>query len=433
MALHRGILAALVLFGVFSAAGADRGATHQHVSPEQLSQWIGQLGHPSVAKRDAAMAALADVGPAAREALLRAADGPDLEVALRARALLKQMEGLLFTDVSVTLAPSSAHIGWDEPFDLLVTFTNEGAYPAVLPVEDYHHDGDNVPQHVRQIGLMLDVGDYLRVTGPKGQELPLHVNDILDDDDVNITVEARLQNPPTRTLDSGRSYRVRLAEFNRGWARYRMLREGKYTIQFVYQPVWENPKLNAARAGSVASEEVIVEVIKPAPKPLLDADGELRLEIKPSGNELILTATNTWDQPNWINLNMHGGNTAFAEVRWIVRAGAASETVWLDEADKARKFDPKLIQKLEPGESIILERMPLARLSSCKLASSLSADERLTVRARYSNVCRRGWEPIVGAGGPAPKPADLPLRIITGGPSTEELPLQKLPDARLKQ
>lgn len=81
-------LAALLLAGSLSAAEPDAG---------RIARLIAQLGSTSFAEREAATDQLAALGPAALEALRRAADANDPEVRRRAQKLVRQIEQRLTT------------------------------------------------------------------------------------------------------------------------------------------------------------------------------------------------------------------------------------------------------------------------------------------------------------------------------------------------
>ena len=64
----------------------------------------------------------------------------------------------------------------------------------------------------------------------------------------------------------GPSAVIKLAGFNRGWARFPLLDRGTYTLRFEYTPDWTDPALAAARVGHAAAREVRVVVNPGAPR-----------------------------------------------------------------------------------------------------------------------------------------------------------------------
>lgn len=64
------------------------GAFAQEISPEEMARWIRQLGAPTHAEREEASAALWKIGEPALGPVREAAESPDPEISVRARALL---------------------------------------------------------------------------------------------------------------------------------------------------------------------------------------------------------------------------------------------------------------------------------------------------------------------------------------------------------
>ena len=100
-----------------------------------MVQLTRDLGDPSYAVRTNATRQLCVIGAPATKILEQAAGGDDVEVALRAKAVLRVIDSLLFGGVEVRLAFSKPNRAWDEPVDLVVTFTNRSEFPARLPFE----------------------------------------------------------------------------------------------------------------------------------------------------------------------------------------------------------------------------------------------------------------------------------------------------------
>jgi WD40 repeat protein len=77
---------------------------HRAATPQQIQDWVRQLGGDDPRATDDAAAALADVGPAALEALRMAASGPDDASVRRAAEVIDQIE------VAEALAPTRVHL-----------------------------------------------------------------------------------------------------------------------------------------------------------------------------------------------------------------------------------------------------------------------------------------------------------------------------------
>lgn len=81
----------VLVWGVLGApaSAADPGATKPEPKPSRIQQLIAQLGHESYAERQRAQEELAKFGFDAYDELTKAKDHPDLEIASRARYLLR--------------------------------------------------------------------------------------------------------------------------------------------------------------------------------------------------------------------------------------------------------------------------------------------------------------------------------------------------------
>ncbi|HEY3245889.1 MAG TPA: hypothetical protein VGM03_21315, partial [Phycisphaerae bacterium] len=158
-------------------------AASQPADESEIERLIAQLSDASYEKRTEATRRLCAVGPAAIPALRRAAAGDEYETALRARNLLRTFEQVYFSGVEIRLAVSKEQIDWDEPVDLVLTLVNRSSAPARIPFEKpgrREESGDDpaVARGVREVAELLDIGDFLSVTAPDGEEVELRVDDI---------------------------------------------------------------------------------------------------------------------------------------------------------------------------------------------------------------------------------------------------------------
>ncbi|MCP4594384.1 MAG: hypothetical protein GY842_26945, partial [bacterium] len=226
---------ALVLGWAVSAASGGPGVD----SPEpDVATLIRKLGDPSFQVRTEATRRLCMLGTPVRTQLEEAAKGSDIEIALRAKALLGIMDELLFSGCRLTLTASRSRVAWNEPLDLILTVQNTSTHPGTIPFERSAPDGRNADAD--QVAGLIDAADFLVVTGPDGMPVSFH----LDTADPVPAVEALVRNradaSPSSRLVPGRTRQHRMTTFNRGRARYPLLRAGTYRITVVYTPKWDD-------------------------------------------------------------------------------------------------------------------------------------------------------------------------------------------------
>src|SRR5690606_2720089 len=158
---------------------------------------IRNLNHPSITQRRAAIRQLAEWGPVIFPDLRRAASSSDLEAALSARDLLTELESAIFLGARVRLEVSRQRVRWDEPFSLTVIATNttpgplRAPWPAPTAPVSTVRDAPPEPgargrqpasrpafTDAEQVAAMMDVADFLVVTGPDGRAIELRVEGI---------------------------------------------------------------------------------------------------------------------------------------------------------------------------------------------------------------------------------------------------------------
>ena len=381
-----------------------------------IDRLIGELSNNSHEIRTNATAQLINMGPKAVEALKQAAHDDDLEMALRARSLLAVFGELLFSGVSIELEASSRTVAWAEPITLVVRMYNPTPYVAHLPIERLGGGSDTAAPHVRQVTGLLDVADYLRVIGPGGELVTLHLDDITEDEQVLAAVNARVEAPPTSNLAPGATVHYRVEAFNRGWARYRFLRRGVYTVQLVYQPVWNDEKLIRVRVGRVTSNVLSITIDEPAPACVRDARQPARVRLERSGRQWVASLQNLTDVAVWVNMNLASDQgPPAARLRWFVSRGARREEITpaVPNSDSALAFSRDLLTKLPPGASVELGRTPVSSLTASSVCTPAGGGDGCTIHAVYSNITGIVWQRAQASGllgnSKAPKALREPL------------------------
>ena len=102
---------------------------------DEITVLIRDLSDPAYAKRTYATRRLCAIGMPGREKLQAAAEGDDVETALRAKAVLSVLDRMMFSGIEVQLAFSKIQTAWDQPVDLRVTLTNSSEYPGRVPFQ----------------------------------------------------------------------------------------------------------------------------------------------------------------------------------------------------------------------------------------------------------------------------------------------------------
>ncbi len=400
-----------------AAAQHDSHTTRRTDNTTKLGQeLVQQLGHSDYHVRVAATRKLLAMGPNVTKSLRDAAQSDELETALRARRLLDIFEEMLFAGVAVRIEANKTRIAWNESFDLTLHMSNTTAFPARVPTEpDLPHDNVNAPDaHAAQLARMLDLGDFLTITDPDENPLELFTDQEVTNDPLLVSiVHQRASTPVVRVLAGGDHESATLTKFNRGFARYRMLKKGLYRVQLVYQPEWNEEALNDAEIGRVESNILEIEVTGSAPEIVRQAWKDAEIVLTRNGNAMVASLTNLRDVPVMVNLNIAppGANPPLAALRWSVERAdqwAELRTVDVSLSNDARAFRHERIVPLAPGDSLKLHRVPVATL--IKATDGVSGSK---VSVYYVNQASRGWQIREGGdlvGKPwSPKPFDTPF------------------------
>ncbi len=363
----------------------------------EILRLIRELGDPSYEKRIFATRRLCAIGPRARSQLLSAADGEDFEAALRAKNLLSTFDRMFFRGIDISVEFSKSRIAWDEPVDLRITMTSRSEYAAHIPFEGRAVDG-RVPadnhNDAAQVGVLLDIADWLIVRRPDGSSVELRVNDIRLDAAVEAVVESRSITGPTSLLETRQRLTVTLRAFNRGFARYPLLDKGEYSVIVDYMPQWDDDVLLAQRIGRVVSNEGVITVTKGAPSGVSRAGIEVSLQLEQRGGTFVATLTNHNDQSRLLNKNF-GSAPPFAAGRWIYTLGDAVHELPVEvQADVARQdFDAALLISVRPGQSVELWRGSVRNIRQrLAEAGAILTGARWTLHFHYLNVCDRIWQ-----------------------------------------
>lgn len=373
------------------AYGDDGAATAEARSVEQ---WIEELGHASFAVRTEATRRLCEIGATATALLKQAASSTSAEVSLRVGKILGAFDRQLFAGVSVELALSATSAAWRDPVDLKITFRNHSAFPSRLPVDTDSAARDSLSADARQVGDMLDIADWLTVRDERGRYVELRVDDILSDTAIASAVDRRLKGEPMSSLAAGEEVTILVKSFNRGWARYPLLDEGRYTVQFDYMPEWEDEWLRDRNVGRVTSNSVNFTVAHAAPPTVNRGRIEASLAMHIEAGRVVATVTNNTDQEAVINRHL-GPVVPFAQVQWIhtcdgvqhiVVARAEPSETWMD-------FDGDLLTPVAPGESIAVATITTKQLREAlaEKGADLSCNgARLHVT--YKSLGNRQWQ-----------------------------------------
>ena len=204
---HSAIVSAAILaiVAVWTPRANAEDPSGNSVSEQHIAQLVDELGDASYARRTEATRALCAIGAPATAALERVADGQHVEIALRAQAVLRVIEQLMFGGVEVRLAFSKKKISWGDPIDLTLKLTNRSAFPARVPFDIDPEVRQKATGDARHVGDMLDVAEYLRVLDGRGTSVPLTVDDIMGDLMVAKIVENRVDAGPIGTLAPGQA------------------------------------------------------------------------------------------------------------------------------------------------------------------------------------------------------------------------------------
>lgn len=374
---------------------------------EQIRTAIRELNHPSPGRRREAVRQLAEWGPLAFNELGRVAAGPDLEPALLARDLLREMGEVLFVGGRVRLEANRTRIRWDQPFNLVVHVDNPtpGAvrvpWPAGLaalpadakPAVIGRFGGEAIVDDAIQVSAMMDIADYLMVVGPDGQEVELRVDPIEQDTAVFRAVTRRAgDQPPSHAIPAETSERLVVLQFNRGWARYPLLAAGTYIVRFAYQPQWKDPAWVDQGFGLIESNSLAIDVIESAPAEIRRAARPIQLELRREGGQVIGELQNVWDRELWLNLNIGGAIETHARLVWCpqTREGEPPDPFGLESDATDPQFSADRLKRLAAGEKVIVSKADVDDLLERGRAVMGNADggphEQLTVILKYTHI-----------------------------------------------
>ncbi|MCH8150235.1 MAG: hypothetical protein IH987_20025 [Planctomycetes bacterium] len=391
------VVAAVVAMFFIRPVSADENATRSSgtLSDKQIAALVEALGDPSYETRVDATRRLCAIGPRATAALKRAAEGDVPETALRAGKLLDAFERLLFAGVEITLRFSKGRISWDESVDLIVTMANRAPHVSLIPVP-LPFGGSDTPghDHARQVAGMIDLADWLVVRTSDGKKVSLHVDDIDTEAAIADVIRQRLDDGPISSLAAGESVTLTLEAFNKGWARFRMLDTGRYTVGLVYEPQWQDEQLLTQRVGAVESNVAAVEVKTAAPATISRGGRELSLEVSVRHKHATATLTNHLDRA--VHINTHfGTGVPFAKGRWIAESGERRQEISIlpELPSSWQEFDSALIVKVPAGKSIVLAKAKWTQLRErfTKAGADL-ATGNWTLQFSYGNLLDRKWQ-----------------------------------------
>lgn len=384
----------MVVCALCAVAQAQERSISGPATDEEIHSLVRDLGDPVYATRVFASRRLCAIGSEAHGALREAAGGDDVEAALRSKKLLATLDQVWFSGVEVRLEIAKRNFAWNEPIDLVVTLTNRSGHDARVPMETDPNKRDSLSADARQVADMLDVSEWLRVSGDRGREVELRVDDIADDSGVLSVVHERLGGGPSAMVPAGGQATIRVREFNRGWARYPLLDAGEYSMVMEYAPEWPDPVLAAHQVGRVTSNTLHVTVTRGAPEKVSRGGAEAEIEILRDGDTLVASLTNRTDQTMFVNTN-RGTFPPFAEERWVLeQVGRRFEIpgdsklgrTWAD-------FDEAGLAAVEAGASIELARIGVAQLRRAFTDAGANVPpDGGTVVFGYFNSCNRQWQ-----------------------------------------
>jgi len=389
--LSRTVLGGCLLIELLTSAAAPAQVTTSPASTENDIQiLLDDLSDPSYEVRQAAVEKLYAAGPVVLEALAEVTKGGDFEAGLRARDLIERIQKLFFVGAKIELSASHKQFRWDEAFSLRIKIINPSDFPIHLPFLIKNRGSIDADPMAVQMGNLLDAADFLSVVGPDGKAADPVVDDLRGEPSLEAALDTRVYAEPASLLAPHGEFILNLPDFNRGFARYRMLRKGTYRLQFAYVPEWDDPKMREAEIGKVVSNALTLTVTQPAPDLILHARREIRVVLERVGWEFVIRLTNTHDRPMGVNLNLGNrglANYAHLEWQWQTPAGVVrAEQPIIDPPP----LDTEKLVKLKPGQSIELFRADLNRLKTLPGFEQMDQEgEKTTLAVRYSNTLDR--------------------------------------------
>jgi hypothetical protein len=267
---------------------------------------------------------------------------------------------------------------------------------------------------------MLDAAEFLTVVGPTGEFVDLRIDPIERDRAVYDAVNLRASgDPPTHTVEPGKTAHLRVPLFNRGWARYPLLAAGRYAVTFDYQPEWADTSWTEAGFGHVRAAPVTIEICEPAPELLREADRPMQLRVSPRSDELVAELVNTWDRPVWVNLNIGSELSVQSRLEWKIDLGDHydAEPIVIEPAVTQPIARADRIRRIEPAESLAAGRVALSDLHERVRSGLITSAGPFEVRARYVHVAQLdALREHIQAREPG---AQVPTHIFTGAIASE--------------
>ena len=389
--LSKTVLRGCLLVGLLtSAASLAQVKTSPTSTKDDTQTLVDALSDPSYEVRQAAVEKLYAAGPAVLDALAKVTQRDDFEAALRARNLIKRIQKLFFVGAKIELSASHKQIRWDEPVSLRIKIINPSDFPIHLPFLVKNRDSIDTDPMAVQMGNLLDAADFLRVVGPDGKAADPVVDDLRGEPSLEAALDTRVYAEPASLLAPHGEFILNVPDFNRGFARYRMLRKGTYRLQFAYVPEWDDPKMREDGIGKVVSNALTLTVTQPAPDLILNATREIRVELERVGREFVVRLTNTHDRPMGVNLNLgNRGLANYAHLEWQWQTPTAILRADQPIIDPP-PLDTERLVKLKPGQSIELFRTDLDRLQTLPEFEQMGHNgETATLVVRYSNILDR--------------------------------------------
>ena len=380
---------------------------------DQIRQAVRLLSHPSLTQRRAVARRLAAWGRLSFGELQKAAAGPDLEGALAARELLAELDSAVLVGGQVTLGVDRPRIAWDEPLTLTVRVNNPTAAPIRVPWPTPRPPSSRpASDDAEQVGALLDVADFLTVTGPDGQDVELRFEPLDGDPAVYAAVTTRAgRNPPSFLLAPGGEVTLQVRQFNRGWARYPLLAAGRYRIAFAYQPEWKDASWTAEGLGRVQAGPVTLDVVQAAPESIRHASRPLELTLLRRGEYIEATVVSTWDRAIWLYLGFGPDPERYAKLQWrfivppetleshrrdagatrvsggtVKSAGTDEAQVWEPEPEARAAPVGERIKRLASGAAFPLARIALAEVYPRARRATATSPSRCEVAFRYMSV-----------------------------------------------
>lgn len=357
------------------------------------------------------------------EELRRAAEGRDLETALAAKDLLDDLDAAFFHGGRISLEVDRSPVNWDEPFALTVVVHNPTAGPIRVPWATPASAPAGRPDsaEVRQVAAMFDVADFLIVQDPDGQTVDLRVDPIDRDAAVRDAVESRATGTARgQVVEPGRIARLRIAEFNRGWARFPMLRAGRYRIALRHQPLWKDEKWVEEQIGVSESPPVEVEIRQGAPESIREANRPMVLVLSRAGEEVVAELHNTWDRPQSANLNVGPDPETQASIAWRVTFSGLidREPVTVSPRSAGPARDDKM-PRLAPDGRIELGRVSLQEIRQLAGAGKRVPSRQFMLSAVYQSFS--GPEQLRATLAARNREARIPNDLFSGLVSGNEL------------